>query len=93
MEPDKYERTSIELVEAELERVKEHLREGSVALADGDLVAAEELLDRAKYSHELASFHLEKLLQSEKPLHNLAKLLRENLDELEQQIKKNSSDL
>jgi hypothetical protein len=51
MEPDKYERARVELVEAELERVQEHLRERSGALAAGNLVRAEEVLDRAKYSH------------------------------------------
>ena len=92
-DPEKFERARIELIDAELERVQEHLREAAVQLADTHHLKALELIEKAKHSYELASFHLEKLTLDQESLGDLAQTLRKNIEELEQQIKKNSTEL
>jgi hypothetical protein len=89
----KYERARIELVEAELQNVREHLCEAAGQLADSNYLKAGELLEKAQHSYELASFHIEKMLPEKSSLGDLARTLQNNIVELEQQIKKNSNAL
>jgi hypothetical protein len=86
MDPEKYERARVELIEAELGNVQTHLRDASVAAAQGEFEKAQTLLDYAKHPHEIASFHIEKVPAEETSLRDLAQLLHHNLAELEQQI-------
>lgn len=93
MDPEKHEGVCIELVEAEFESVKAQLRDASIALAHGDLLKVQELLNSAKLSHETASFYIERLPSEQASLRDTAQMLRYNLVELEQQFKKNSEDI
>jgi hypothetical protein len=86
MDPEKYERARVELIEAELENVQKHLSDASVAAGQGESEKAQTLLDYAKHAHEIASFHIEKLPAEETSLRDLAQVLHHNLAELEQQI-------
>jgi hypothetical protein len=88
MDPQKYERARVELIEAELANVQNHIRDASVAAAQGEFEKAHTLLDHAKHAHEIASFHIEKLPTEENTLRDLAQVLHHNLAELEQQITK-----
>ena len=86
MDPEKYERARVELIEAELENVQKHLSDASVAASQGEFEKAQTLLGHAKHAHEIASFHIEKLPAEETSLRDLAHVLHHNLAELEQQI-------
>jgi hypothetical protein len=90
---EKYERARVELIEAELQSVRERLCEAARQLADSNHLKAGELLEKAQYSYELASFHIAKMLPEQSSLGDLARTLHNNIIELEQQIKKNSNDL
>jgi hypothetical protein len=92
-DPEKYERARTELVEAELKSVQEHLCDAAAQRADANHLKARELLEKAKHSYELASFHIEKMSPEQGSLGDLAQTLNKNINELEQQIKKNSDDL
>jgi predicted DNA-binding transcriptional regulator len=93
MNPEKYERARIELVEAELRSAQQDLCRAAVQLVDANHTMARELLEQAKHSYELASFHIEKLSPEPVALVDLAETVHRNIDELEQQIKKNSNAL
>jgi hypothetical protein len=90
-DPEKYERARIELIEAELLSVQEHLCEAVVQLADANHLKAMGFLIRVKHSYELASLHIEKISREQGSFGELAQTLCKNIDELEQQIKKNSN--
>jgi septation ring formation regulator EzrA len=90
---EKYERARIELIEAELQNIRDHLCDAAAQLADANHLKARELLEKAKHSYELASFHIEKMSPEQGSLGGLAQTLNKNINELEQQIKKNSDDL
>jgi hypothetical protein len=86
MDPEKYERARVELIEGELADVQNHIRDASEAASQGELEKAQTLLDHAKHAHEIASFHIEKLPAEETSLRDLAQVLHHNLAEVEQQI-------
>jgi hypothetical protein len=90
---EKHQGICVELVEAEFDSVKTQLRDASVALAYGDLLKVQDLLNLAALSHETASFHIERLPSEQTALRKTARMLRHNLIELELQFKKNSEDI
>ncbi len=89
---EKYERARIELIEAELQNIRNHLCAAAGFLANSNPPKATELLEKAQYAYALASFHIEKALPEQTSLSETAETLNKEIEELEQQIKKNSND-
>jgi predicted DNA-binding transcriptional regulator len=90
---EKYERARIELIESELQNVRNHLCAAAEHLADSNHLKAAEVLEKAQYSYALASFHIEKMSPARGSLGDLAQTLHKEIEELEQQIKRNSNNL
>lgn len=90
---EKYERARIELIEGELQNVRNHLCTAAGHLANSNHLKAAEVLEKAQYSYALASFHVEKMSPARSSLGDLAHTLHTEIEALEQQIKRNSNDL
>jgi hypothetical protein len=80
---EKYERARIELIEGELQNVRNHLCAAAGHLADSNHLKATEVLEKAQYSYELVSFHLEKMSPARSSLGDLAQTLHTEIQALE----------